>query len=69
MPARSTPVTPAASTEAGATDVVPEALEGSLQVAGRVLAGIGLPDEAVDARLDVQREAEVRLIGDLHGRS
>jgi CPA2 family monovalent cation:H+ antiporter-2 len=49
--------------EAGATDVVPEALEGSLQLAGRVLGRIGLPDEAVDARLAVQREAEIdRLV-------
>ena len=46
-------------TEAGATDVVPEALEGSLQLAGRVLGRIGIPDEAVDARIAVQREAEI----------
>jgi CPA2 family monovalent cation:H+ antiporter-2 len=45
---------------AGATDVVPEALEGSLQLAARVLDRIGLPDEAIDARLAVQREAEIR---------
>ncbi len=50
---------------AGASDVVPEALEGSLQLAGRVLSRIGLPDEAVDARLAVQREIEIRrLAGD-----
>ena len=48
--------------EAGATDVVPEALEGSLQLAGRVLGRVGLPDEAIDARLDVQRAAEIRLL-------
>lgn len=41
----------------GATDVVPEALEGSLQLAGRILAEIGLPDEAIDRRLAVAREA------------
>ncbi len=46
----------------GVTDVVPEALEGSLQLAGRVLAGIGLPDDAIDARLDVAREAEIRRL-------
>ncbi|MCR4283587.1 MAG: NAD-binding protein, partial [Bauldia sp.] len=46
--------------KAGATDVVPEALEGSLQLAARVLDSIGLPDEAIDARLAVQREAEIR---------
>jgi len=42
--------------ECGATDVVPEALEGSLQLAGNLLAGIGLPDEAVEQRLAVARE-------------
>ncbi len=47
-------------TEVGASNVVPEALEGSLQLAGRVLSGIGLPDETVDARLAVQRETEIR---------
>jgi K+:H+ antiporter len=47
--------------DAGATDAVPEALEGSLQLAGRVLAGIGLPDDAIDARLDEIRKQEVRL--------
>lgn len=48
----------------GASDVVPEALEGSLQLAGRVLAGIGLPDDAIDARLAVQREAEIMRLAD-----
>jgi hypothetical protein len=43
----------------GVADAVPETLEGSLQLAGQVLSGIGLPDEAVDARLDVARSAEV----------
>jgi len=46
-------------TEIGATDVVPEALEGSLQLSGRILANIGLPDDAVDARLAVARESEI----------
>jgi CPA2 family monovalent cation:H+ antiporter-2 len=55
-------------TAAGATDVVPEALEGSLQLAGRVLSEIGLPDDTVDARLDVQRHAEItRLSGGSSG--
>ena len=50
---------------AGASHVVPEALEGSLQLAGRVLAGSGLPDDAIDARLAVHRGAEIRrLTGD-----
>lgn len=52
--------------EAGATDVVPEALEGSLQLAGRVLGELGLPDEAIDARLDVQRAAEIRRLASGH---
>jgi len=48
--------------ELGASDVVPEALEGSLQLAGRLLRDIGLPDEAIDQRLAVAREAaRVRL--------
>ncbi len=52
--------------EAGAGEVVPEALEGSLQLAGRVLLGVGLPDDVVDLRLSVQREAEItRLAGDV----
>jgi voltage-gated potassium channel Kch len=46
--------------DAGATDAVPEALEGSLQLAGRVLAGIGLPDAAIDARLDEVRHSEIK---------
>jgi monovalent cation:proton antiporter-2 (CPA2) family protein len=46
--------------EIGVTNAVPEALEASLQLAGRVLVGIGLPDDAVDARLSVARDAEVR---------
>ncbi len=50
-------------TAIGVTNVVPEALEGSLQLAGRVLSGIGLPDDAIDARLDVAREAEIRMLG------
>jgi CPA2 family monovalent cation:H+ antiporter-2 len=47
--------------DAGATDAVPEALEGSLELAGRVLAGMGLPDKAIDARLDAIRKQEIRL--------
>ena len=50
--------------EAGATSVVPEALEGSLQLGGRVLAGLGLPDDAIDTYLTVQREAEIRRLTD-----
>ena len=48
--------------DCGATDVVPEALEGSLQLAGNLLGDIGLPDEAIEQRLAVAREvARVRM--------
>ena len=50
--------------DAGATSVVPEALEGSLQLGGRVLAALGLPDDAIDAYLTVQREMEIRRLVD-----
>ncbi len=43
---------------AGATGVVPEAIEASLQLAGRVLAGTGASDEVVRRRLDMQRAVE-----------
>ena len=46
-------------TALGVMDVVPEALEGSLQLARRMLANIGMPDDAIDARLNVVREAEI----------
>jgi CPA2 family monovalent cation:H+ antiporter-2 len=46
----------------GVASAVPEALEGSLQLAGRVLAGEGLPEEAIDARLAVQRDAEIARV-------
>jgi CPA2 family monovalent cation:H+ antiporter-2 len=48
----------------GVEDVVPEALEGSLQLAGSVLRRLGLPDETVDARIDVARAAEVRRLAE-----
>jgi CPA2 family monovalent cation:H+ antiporter-2 len=48
--------------KAGATTVVPEALEGSLQLAGRVLADLGLPDDTVDARIDQERDAEMKRL-------
>lgn len=43
----------------GTTHVVPETLEGSLQLAGRLLHGLGASDDVVRQRLDVQRELEV----------
>jgi monovalent cation:proton antiporter-2 (CPA2) family protein len=51
-------------TAAGVTDAVPEALEGSLQLARCVLSRVGLPDDTIDRRLDVQREAEIRRRSD-----
>lgn len=47
----------------GATDVVPEATEGSLQLAAHVMMGIGLPDEAVLDSIDAVRESLVRDVG------
>jgi CPA2 family monovalent cation:H+ antiporter-2 len=47
---------------AGATFAVPEALEGSLQLAGRVLTHLGLPDDAVDNRLAHERAAEIKRL-------
>jgi CPA2 family monovalent cation:H+ antiporter-2 len=41
----------------GATEVIPEALEPSLQLAGRVMAGIGMREEAVADRLTELRDA------------
>ncbi|WP_374444973.1 cation:proton antiporter [Stella sp.] len=43
--------------ELGATEVIPEALEPSLQLAGRVMAGIGMREEAVAERLAALRDA------------
>lgn len=40
----------------GASEVVPEALEASLQLAGRVLSGFGLDAEVISRRLDQERE-------------
>jgi CPA2 family monovalent cation:H+ antiporter-2 len=48
--------------ELGVTDAVPEALEGSLQLAGLILAKIGLPDDAINDRLGATREVEIRQI-------
>ena len=46
----------------GATHVVPEAFEGSLQLSGELLAAIGLPSEVVESRLSgVRAIVEARL--------
>jgi CPA2 family monovalent cation:H+ antiporter-2 len=46
---------------AGATMAVPEAIEASLQLAGRVLSGLGVSDEVVQRRLAHQRIVEETL--------
>jgi len=46
----------------GASDVVPENLESSLQLAGRVLAGTGCPEDVINRHIDTQREAELQKI-------
>jgi monovalent cation:H+ antiporter-2, CPA2 family len=48
----------------GAVEVIPEAVEASLQLGGRLLEGLGLSDEAVARRLDELREAERTRLND-----
>jgi CPA2 family monovalent cation:H+ antiporter-2 len=43
----------------GALGVIPETVEASLQLAGRLLEGLDLPEEAVARRLAEMRAAEV----------
>lgn len=43
----------------GATDVVPESVEASLQLAARILEGLGEPIEAVALVIDRERELEL----------
>ncbi|MEM8876702.1 MAG: cation:proton antiporter [Pseudomonadota bacterium] len=40
----------------GVTGIVPEAVEGSLQLAGRLLEGLGFPDDAIFKRIATVRE-------------
>jgi CPA2 family monovalent cation:H+ antiporter-2 len=49
----------AALLQSGATAVVPETVESSLQLAARVLEGVGTPEEAVSALVAQQRELEM----------
>jgi len=46
----------------GAMDVIPEATEASLQLAARLLESLGLPDEAVERRIEGARERELRQL-------
>jgi CPA2 family monovalent cation:H+ antiporter-2 len=49
--------------EAGVLEVVPEAVEASLQLGGRVLESLGVPEEIVAARIDAVRKTELsRLV-------
>ena len=43
----------------GAVNVIPEAVEASLQLAGRVLEALGLPEDAVERRIDQARAEEL----------
>ena len=45
----------------GAVDVIPEAVEASLQLGGRLLLSIGIPDDAVLRRLEDMRELEFQI--------
>ena len=49
---------------AGATDAIPEALEASLQLAARVLGTVGLPEDAIDRRVETERDAEMKRMGE-----
>jgi CPA2 family monovalent cation:H+ antiporter-2 len=43
----------------GAVDVIPETTESSLQLGARVLEALGLPDDAVEHRIDEMRDQEL----------
>ena len=47
----------------GAVAVVPEAVEASLQLGGRLLEHLGLPDEAVARRIAERRGHELSRLG------
>ena len=49
---------------AGATAVVPELVEGSLQLGGRLLLALGEPQDAVEAALDEMRRDDYRRLAD-----
>jgi len=54
--------------EAGATEIVPEAIEGSLMLAGHLLALVGVPMRRVIRTLQDQRDARYQLLrGYFHG--
>jgi CPA2 family monovalent cation:H+ antiporter-2 len=51
-------------TAAGATAVVPELVEGSLQLGGRLLVALGVAEDAVEAALDEMRRDDYRRLAD-----
>ncbi len=51
-------------TAAGATYVVPELVEGSLQLGGRLLMALGVAEDAVEAALDEMRRDDYRRLAD-----
>ena len=46
----------------GATEVIPEAVEASLQLAGRALASLGVPEDVVRRHLEAQRAWQVERL-------
>lgn len=48
----------------GASEVVPETVEASLQLAARVLAGTGMPEDVVEQRIQKERDAELQRLRD-----
>lgn len=48
----------------GASQVVPETVEASLQLAARVLAGTGMPEDVVEQRIQKERDAELQRLRD-----
>jgi hypothetical protein len=46
----------------GVTTAVPETVEASLMLGGRVLVALGLPEEAIVRRVKLTREAEAGVV-------
>lgn len=47
----------------GAVGVIPEEVEASLQLGARLLEALGMPDEAIERRIDVLRGEEIGRLG------
>jgi CPA2 family monovalent cation:H+ antiporter-2 len=52
----------------GATHVVPETIEASLQLSELVLTGAGVPDDAARHLIEVRRQAEQAALDESSGR-